>query len=57
MAKEESCELKATDSHAQEEMLLKHLASTEAFVRSPYEAHDAAQTLSELLVAAKQEGA
>lgn len=36
-------------------LLLKQLASTEAVVWSPYDAHEAAQTLSELLAAAKQE--
>jgi hypothetical protein len=56
VAKEEGCELEATDSQPQEGVLLKQLASTEAVVWSPYEADEAAQTLSELLVAAKQEG-
>jgi hypothetical protein len=36
--------------------LLKQLEATEAVVWSPYDAHGAAQTLSELLVAARQEG-
>jgi hypothetical protein len=36
-------------------LLLEQLASTEAVVWSPYDAHEAAQTLSELLTAAKQE--
>lgn len=56
VAKEEGCELEATDSQSQEGMLLKQLASTEAVVWSPYEAHEAVQTLSDLLVAARQEG-
>lgn len=56
VAKEEGCELEATDSQSQEGMLLKQLASTEAVVWSPYEADEAAQTLSDLLVAARQEG-
>lgn len=56
VAKEDGCELEATDSQSQEGALLKQLASTEAVVWSPYEAHEAAQTLSDLLVAAKQEG-
>jgi hypothetical protein len=56
VAKEEGCELEATDSQTQEGTLLKQLASTEAVVWSPYEAHEAAQTLSDLLVVAKQEG-
>ncbi|MBD2777607.1 hypothetical protein [Iningainema tapete] len=38
-----------------ENLLLQQLASTEAVVWSPYEAYEAAQTLSELLAAAKQE--
>ncbi|WP_414624763.1 hypothetical protein [Calothrix sp. CCY 0018] len=38
-----------------EKLLLEQLASTQAVVWSPYEAHEAAQTLSELLTAAKQE--
>ncbi len=56
VAKEEGCELDATDSQQQEDVLLKQLVSTEAVVWSPYEAHEAAQTLSDLLVAARQEG-
>ncbi len=36
-------------------LLLEQLASTEAVVWSPYDAHEAAQTLSELLAAVKQE--
>jgi hypothetical protein len=56
VAKEEGCELEATDFQTQEGMLLKQLASTEAVVWSPYEAHEAAQTLSDLLVVARQEG-
>lgn len=39
-----------------EKLLLQQLASTEAVVWSPYDAHEAAQTLSELLTATKQEG-
>ncbi|RUT08899.1 hypothetical protein DSM106972_009520 [Dulcicalothrix desertica PCC 7102] len=39
-----------------EKLLLQQLASTEAVVWSPYDAHEAAQTLSELLTTAKQEG-
>lgn len=35
--------------------LLEQLASTEAVVWSPYDAHEAAQTLFELLNAAKKE--
>ncbi|MGL4620712.1 hypothetical protein [Chroococcidiopsis sp.] len=56
VAKEDGCELEATNSQSQEGVLLMQLASTEAVVWSPYEAHEAAQTLSELLVAARQAG-
>jgi hypothetical protein len=38
-----------------EKLLLEQLASTEAVVWSPYDAHEAAQTLAELLAKAKQE--
>jgi hypothetical protein len=38
-------------------LLLEQLASTEAVLWSPYDAHEAAQILSELLAAAKQENA
>ena len=55
VAKEEGCELELTFSQTQEDLLLKQLVSTEAVVWSPYEAHEEAQTLSDLLVAAKQE--
>ncbi len=34
-------------------LLLEQLASTDAVVWSPYDAHEAAQTLSELLAVAK----
>ena len=53
VAKEEGYELQ---TQTQENVLLKHLEATEAVVWSPYDAHGAAQTLSELLVAARQEG-
>ncbi|MBD2213461.1 hypothetical protein H6G64_04090 [Calothrix sp. FACHB-156] len=56
VAKEEGCNLESIDNQEQEQALLKQLESTEAVVWSPYEAHEAAQTLSELLKAAKQEG-
>lgn len=56
VAKEEGYELDATVSQRQEAALLNQLASTEAVVWSPYEAYEAAQTLSDLLVAARQEG-
>ena len=56
VAREEGCELESTDDQDQENLLLKQLASTEAVVWSPYEAYEAAKTLSDLLVAAKKEG-
>ena len=52
----EGCELEASKIGTQEDSLLKQLASTEAVVWSPYEADEAVQTLSELLVAAKRDG-
>lgn len=55
VAKEEGCELEAANSQTQEALLLKQLASTEAVIWSPYEAHEAAQTLSDLLVVVRQE--
>ena len=56
VAKEDGCELSITDTQVQEDALLNQLASTEAFVWSPYDAHDAAQTLSNLLAASRKEG-
>ena len=56
VAKEEGCELQTAEIQAQEDSLLKQLEGTEAVVWSPYDAHEAAQTLSELLAAARQEG-
>ncbi|UBF25701.1 hypothetical protein K9N68_29775 [Kovacikia minuta CCNUW1] len=54
VAKEEGCELQATTGiQSQEDVLLEQLASTEAVVWSPHEAHEAAQTLSDLLVTAR----
>jgi hypothetical protein len=38
-----------------EKLLLEQLASTEAVVWSPFDAHEAAQALAELLAKAKQE--
>jgi len=55
VAKEEGCELQKTETRDQENALLKQLESTEAVVWSPYNSHEAAQSLSELLVAVKQE--
>ena len=56
VAKEEGYELQTTETQAQENVLRKQLEATEAVVWSPYDAHGAAQTLSELLAAARQEG-
>lgn len=55
VAREEGCELEASNMGIQEDSLLKQLASTEAVVWSPYEASAAVQTLSELLIAAKRD--
>ncbi|TVQ20022.1 MAG: hypothetical protein EA367_09775 [Leptolyngbya sp. DLM2.Bin15] len=56
VAKEEGYELQTTETQTQENLLLKQLEATEAVVWSPHDAHEAAQTLSELLVPAKQDG-
>lgn len=53
VAKEEGCELEPANEQTQAN-LLNQLASTEAVVWSPYDAHEAAQTLSTLLAEAKQ---
>jgi len=53
VAKEEGFELEPAN-HQTQESLLNQLASTEAVVWSPYDAHEAAQTLSDMLVAARQ---
>ena len=53
VAKEEGCTLEPLDNTESENLLLAQLASTEAVVWSPYEAYEAAQTLSELLTQAK----
>lgn len=55
VAREEGCDLQPTETQAQENLLLNQLASTEATVWSPYDAYGAAQTLADLLVAAKQD--
>jgi hypothetical protein len=55
VAREEGCDLELTNDKESEALLLKQLASTEAVVWSPYEAYEAAQTLSELLEAARHE--
>ncbi|MFQ3617705.1 MAG: hypothetical protein SNJ50_13455 [Cyanobacteriota bacterium] len=56
VAKEEGCELQTIETQTQENLLLKELEATEAVVWSPFDAHGAAQTLSELLVTVRQEG-
>ncbi|MEH2253245.1 hypothetical protein [Nostoc sp.] len=59
VAKEEGCNLESTEStniRNPEDLLLKELGSTEAVVWSPYEAYEAAQTLSNLLEVARKEG-
>ncbi len=56
VAREDGCELQTTETRDQERLLLEQLATTEAVVWSPYDAPEAAQTLSDLLAAAKQEG-
>ncbi len=55
VAKEEGYELQTPETQAQENLLLEQLEATEAVVWSPYDAHGAAQALSELLVTARQE--
>lgn len=54
VAKEEGYELQATETQTQESLLLKQLEGTEAVVWSPYDAHGAAQVLSDLLVTDRQ---
>ena len=56
VAKEEGCELQTEETQSQEDSLLKQLESTEAVVWSPYDAHEAAQSLSDLLTSTQQEG-
>lgn len=55
VAKEEGCELQTKETQTQEDFLLKQLESTEAVVWSPHDAPEAAQTLSELLLASRQD--
>jgi uncharacterized protein YihD (DUF1040 family) len=55
VAKEEGYNLELADHQEQENLLLEQLASTEAVIWSPYDAHEAAQTLSDLLTAQKEE--
>ena len=56
VAKEDGYELQTAETQTQENLLLKQLGATEAVVWSPYDTHGAAQTLSELLVVARQDG-
>jgi hypothetical protein len=56
VANEDGYELQTAETQTQENLLLKQLGATEAVVWSPYDAHGAAQTLSELLVVARQDG-
>ncbi|MEB3355967.1 MAG: hypothetical protein VKK04_04520 [Synechococcales bacterium] len=56
VAKEEGYELQTPEIQTQEDLLLKQLEATEAVVWSPYDAYGAAQTLSDLLETARQEG-
>lgn len=56
VAKEEGCDLETTPGKDEEDLLLNKLATTEAVVWSPYEAHKAAQTLSDILLTARKEG-
>ncbi len=56
VAKEKGYELQTPETETQENLLLKQLEATGAVVWSPYDADKAAQALSDLLVAAKQEG-
>ena len=56
VAKEDGHELQTAETQTQENLLLKQLGATEAVVWSPPDAHGAAQTLSELLVVARQDG-
>lgn len=55
VAREEGCNLESNNNQEQENLLLEQLASTEAVVWSPYEAYEAAQTLSDMLTVAKGE--
>lgn len=55
VAKEEGYELRTPEAQTQENLLLQQLEATEAVVWSPYDAHGATQTLSDLLVTARQE--
>ena len=56
VAKEDGYELQTAETQTQENLLLKQLGATDAVVWSPHDAHGAAQTLSELLVVARQDG-
>lgn len=56
VAKEEGCHFKPTPEQNQENVLLEQMASAEAVVWSPYDAYEAAKTLSDLLIAERQKG-
>ncbi len=55
VAEEENCQLEINEKETQQEKLLEQLKSTDAAVWSPYDAPDASQTLSKLLMKAKLE--
>ncbi|AFY61496.1 hypothetical protein [Synechococcus sp. PCC 6312] len=55
VAKDEGFDLHTSDIRETEIEMLKQLEASEAVVWSPYDAYDAAQTLADLLVVAKQE--
>ena len=56
VTKEDGYELQTAETQTQENLLLQQLGATEAVVWSPHDALGAAQTLSELLVVARQDG-
>lgn len=56
VAKEEGYELQTPKAQSQENVLLEQLKGVEAVVWSPYDAHEAAQTLSDLVATTRQEG-
>lgn len=55
VAEEEGCSLQINSQETQENVLLEQLKSTDAVVWSPYDATGAAETLSKLLMKAKEE--
>ena len=56
VAREEGCNLEPNPEQDRSNALLEELAATPAVVWSPYDAHEAAKTLSSLLVAERQKG-